>query len=228
MRALAIMALMAPGFAPMAAAAQEWTPPEGCEGFLTVQQRGCMMSNHYTCEGDPEGHQWRVDFIEDGPVFASRINEETEWVESLSLFSQTRTTLGETPDPANFTELLETGIDTYDFTTVDQDGIETRYRGADVLTGEEVEISGVPLQVMTYTAEVDGPEGRSRSEGVNYVSEEWRLFLPGTSTTIAEDGTAGEERDNTPVQLIQPGEPGFFADTPIYDCGVSDASFVQE
>ncbi len=208
-----------------AATAQQWTPPEGCTGFLTVQQRGCMLSNHYTCEGDAEGDQWRVDFVEEGPVFASRINYETEWVESLSLFSQTRTLLGERPDPASFTDLLETGIDTYDFTTVDQDGSETRYRGADVLTGEIVEIDDVPLRVMTYTAEVDGPEGRSRSEGINYVSEEWRLFLPGTTRSISDEGEAGPERDNTPVQIILPGEPGFFATAPIYDCGVSDAAW---
>ena len=213
--------------APMGAMAQEWTPPEGCTGFLTVQQRGCMLSNHYTCEGDPEGDQWRVDFIEDGPVFASRINDQTEWVESLSLFSQSRTTLGDRPDPANFDEMIETGIDTYDFTTVDQDGLETRYRGADVLTGEKQVIDDEEFLVMRYTAEVTGGEGNSRSEGINYVSERWRLFLPGTSTSIAEDGEAGPERDNTPVQIIEPGEPGFFALRPIYDCGVSDAAWSQ-
>ena len=213
--------------APTATMAQEWQPPEGCTGFLTVQQRGCMLSNHYTCEGDAEGDQWRVDFIEQGPVFASRINHQTEWVESLSLFSQTRTMLGDRLDPANFDEMIETGIDTYDFSTVDDDGTETRYRGADVLTGEVVEIDGEPLLVMRYTAEVSGPDGNSRSEGVNYVSEKWRFFLPGTSTSIGEDGEAGPERDNTPVQLIKPGEPGFFAMRPIYDCGVSDAVWAE-
>lgn len=222
MKRLILAALIA---APAGASAQEWAPPEGCTGFLTVQQRGCMLSNHYICEGDPEGDQWRVDFIEDGPVFASRINDQTEWVESLSLFSQSRTTLGDRPDPANFDEMIETGIDTYDFTTVDSDGSETRYRGADVLTGEVVDIDGEELLVMRYTAEVTGPDGESRSEGVNYVSEKWRLFLPGTSVSIGEDGEAGPERDNTPVQLIEPGEPGFFAFRPIYDCGVSDAAF---
>ena len=207
------------------ALAQSWTPPEGCEGFLTVQQRGCMLSNHYVCEGDPEGDQWRVDFIEGGPVFASRINFETEWVESLSLFSQTRTTLGERPDPASLTELLDTGIDTYDFTTVTQDGEETRWRGADVLTGERVEISGHELLVMTYTSQSDDAEGTSMNRGVNYVSEEWRMFLPGVSSSVLEDGTTGPERDNTPVQIIEPGEPGFFAAAPIYDCGVQDTEW---
>ncbi|KAA9006687.1 hypothetical protein [Histidinibacterium aquaticum] len=212
-------------------AAQTWTPPEGCTGFLTVQQRGCMMSNHYTCEGDPEGHQWRVDFVEQGPVFASRINSETEWVESLGLVTGTRSVLEEDPeDPASLTELLESGIDTYDFVTItetlDEEGSEeTRYRGADVLTGETVEIDGHELLAMTYTTEVK-EEGAdwTRQEGTNYVMEDERLFLPGTSAQVNEDGTMGPERDNRPVQIIEPGEEGFFASEPIYDCGVQDIS----
>lgn len=220
--ALPLLCLAAP------AAAQTFTPPEGCEGYLTVQQRGCVVSNHYVCEADPEGHQWRVDFVEMGPVFASLIDSETQWVRSISLISQRVTTLKETPDPASLTELLETGIDTYDFTTVTEEGEETRWRGADVLTGETEVIDGVELLVMEYTSESDDAEGRSRNEGVNYVSEEWRLFLPGTSVSFDEEGEPQPERDNTPVLFIEPGEPGFFASRPIYDCGVSDAAFAIE
>jgi len=207
-------------------AAQTWTPPEGCEGFLTVQQRGCMLSNHYVCEGDPEGDQWRVDFVEQGPIFASRINYETEWVESLGLITQTQTLLGEDPeDRASLTELLDTGVDTYDFTTITNGEEVTRYRGADVLTGESIEIDGHELLVMEYTTEVDEPEGgRSRQEGINYVSAEFRLFLPGATASLNPDGSVANERDNSPVALIEPGEPGFFTTAPIYDCGVQDIS----
>ncbi len=205
-------------------AAQTFEPPEGCEGFLTVQQRGCMLSNHYVCEQDPEGHQWRVDFAEAGPIFASRINSETEWVESIGLITRTRTLLEADPeDPASLTELLETGIDTYDFVTVTNEDERTRYRGADVLTGEAIEIDGHELLVMEYTTEVDEADGtRARQEGINYVSAEYRMFLPGTSAVQNEDGSMGPVRDNTPVQLITPGQEGFFATAPIYDCGVQD------
>ncbi|EAR52869.1 hypothetical protein OG2516_10416 [Oceanicola granulosus HTCC2516] len=226
---LALLALTAAAPA-VAQETRQWQPPEGCTGFLTVQQRGCMMSNHYTCEGDAEGDQWRVDFVEQGPVFASRINYETEWVESLGLVSRVRSTLGDDPeDPASLTELLETGVDTYDFTTVTDEGEVTRYRGADMLQGETIEIDGHELEVMTYTTEVEDADGmRTRQEGVNYVSREHRLFLPGTSRTLDVDGEVLNERDNSPMKLITPGEPGFFASSPIYDCGVQDISWGSE
>lgn len=207
------------------ATAQEWQLPEGCTGYLTIQQRGCVVSNHYTCEADPEGHQWRVDFMEMGPVFASQIDQETQWLQSLSLFSGSVSALKSNPeDQASLDELLDTGIDTYDFTTVDSDGSETRWRGADVLTGDTITIDDEELLVMTYTSESDTSEGRFRNEGVNYVAPQWRLFLPGTSTTTGPDG-ALPESDNTPVAFIFPGEPGFFSQNPIYDCGVQDTSF---
>ncbi|QQA42886.1 hypothetical protein [Pelagovum pacificum] len=226
MRRLTI-ALALAAAAPVApVAAQSWEPPPGCEGFLTVQQRGCMLSNHYTCEEDPDGDQWRVDFTEQGPVFASRINYETEWVESLGLVTRTRTVLGDDPeDPASLTTLLEEGIDTYDFTTVTNEEEVTHYAGADVLTGETVNIDGHELAVITYQTEVEGPEGVSRQEGTNYVDIENRMFLPGTTAMRNEDGTMGPERDNTPMKIIEPGEPGFFASSPIYDCGVQDISW---
>lgn len=38
--------------AALPAEAGSFTPPEGCETFLTVQARGCRVSNHYRCEAD--------------------------------------------------------------------------------------------------------------------------------------------------------------------------------
>ncbi len=222
----AISALWAGTMSVASVSAQTYQLPEGCAGYLTIQQRGCVVSNHYTCEADPTGHQWRVDFMENGPVFGSLIDGDTQWLQSLSLFSGQITELqADPPDPASLDELLETGIDTYDFTTISPDGAATRWRGADVLTGETVVIDGQELLLMTYTSESDTPDGRFRNEGVNYVAPQWRLFLPGISKSFTSDGDALPESDNTPVSFIFPGEPGFFSQNPIYDCGVQDTSF---
>ena len=31
------------------------SPPPGCTGWLTVQSRGCRVSNHYRCDADGSG-----------------------------------------------------------------------------------------------------------------------------------------------------------------------------
>lgn len=64
------------------ALAGSFTPPEGCTTFLTVQSRGCYVANYYRCEADTPGDQWRADFDQQGPFYLSRINSETQWVES--------------------------------------------------------------------------------------------------------------------------------------------------
>ncbi|MBL9054404.1 MAG: hypothetical protein JNN02_11810, partial [Tabrizicola sp.] len=48
-----------------------WTPPDGCEAYVTVQSRGCIVSHHYRCEGYPAGDQWRVDMGQEGALFYS-------------------------------------------------------------------------------------------------------------------------------------------------------------
>jgi hypothetical protein len=62
------------------------SPPEGCTTFMTVQARGCRVSNHYRCEADQQGDQWRADFDQEGIYFVSRIDAEAQWVESFDLF----------------------------------------------------------------------------------------------------------------------------------------------
>lgn len=224
MRPFALFVCLLPG----SLAAQGFDLPEGCEGFLTVQQRGCTLSNHYICEQDTEGDQWRIDFGPNGPVYAARINYETEWVESYSLGTGDRRELAPDPaDPANFTEMMETGVDTYDFITSSDSGQRRQWSGSDRLRGVTEDIDGITLEVMDYETRVSNPDTGEQiyvSVGVNYVSTEWRLFLPGESTTFFPDGEQ-VERDNTPVDFIFPGETGFFSTVPLYDCGADTVSY---
>ena len=200
------------------AAAGTFAPPPGCTGYLTVQAKTCKVSNHFTCAGDPEGHQWRVDFGPAGPYFASRIDREAQWVQSIELGEGTsRWLVDNPPDPQSFTALLQTGIDTFDFRLRGPRG-ETVVRGFDRLTGRTVVIDGVTL---TETA-FEYHETRADStpvvsaRGNEYLHPEWRIFLAGPSEADRGDGYA--PFDASPVQFRFPGQPGFLSDTPLFGC----------
>jgi hypothetical protein len=196
-----------------------FNPPEGCTGFLTVQSRGCRVSNHYTCEKDAPGDQWRADFDQDGVFFVSRIDSEAQWVETFELFPSVRQTLDAgAEDPASFSELLETGADSFDFRLSKDNGARTHVTGYDRLTGKRVVIDGVPLQVTEFEFTETGPDGAviHKSHGNEYVSEKWRLFFSGPTQWDNGDGPFGV--DSSPVEFATPGAPGFFATEPKYDC----------
>jgi hypothetical protein len=194
-------------------------PPPGCTGWLTVQSRGCRVSNHYRCEADAPGDQWRADFDQEGIFFVSRIDRETQWVESFDLFPTVRQTLDPNPpDPASFTELLATGTDTFEFGLSDDTGARSTVRGFDTLTGRSVTIDGITLQETQFEyaeTALDGTPLRS-AKGIEYIHPDWRMFLSGISEWQTPDGPVPV--DGTPRQFIFPGEPGFFATEPIFDC----------
>ncbi len=215
MKALALVLLTA---AP--AAAGTFAPPEGCKAYLTVQMRGCLVSEFYTCEKDTPGDQWRADYGANGPFYLSRINKQTEWVESYELDPPMKELLDPNPkDRANFDELLSSGLDTFDFGLTKADGTKSHVKGFDKLTGEQVVIDGVTLKRSEYeytqTAE-DGTVLR-HSKGHEYVSEKWRTFFSGISQWEMEDGS-WVPSDNSPVKFIEPGEPGFGNTVPLFEC----------
>ncbi len=206
----------------------EFPVPDGCSAYMSVQQRSCLVTHYYTCDADPKGHQWRADVGVDGPFFLSQIDFETQWVLSLDLGAGTRETLVSNPaDPASFTELSTTGLDTFDFTIVADNGDETRVVGFDRMTGKEVMIDGVALQeVENQVTLTDAKTGEMKwsAVGQEYISLEHRLFLSGIGTYTLPDG-AESSSDDRPIEFSFPGDPGFLADGPIYDCNVQDAAF---
>jgi hypothetical protein len=199
------------------ALAGTWSAPQGCEAFMTVQAKACRVSHYYTCQGDNPGDQWRVDMDQEGPFFYSRINSEGEWVESLDA---TRQVLDPAPvDRASFSELMASGIDTWDFTLSKDDGTGSRAAGYDRLTGKSVVIDGISLQqteVEFTEYDRDGTVLR-KSRGNEYVNPDWRLFFAGPGETDLGDGQ-WLPIDGSPVEFIFPGEPGYLATQPIYDC----------
>jgi hypothetical protein len=215
MRKLLIIACLTTPAAP--ALAGNWTAPEGCEAFMTVQSKACRVSHYYRCSANAPGDQWRVDMDQEGPYFYSRIDHEAQWVESYDPVKQV---LDPAPaDAASFSELLSSGIDTWDFTLSKVDGSGSRASGYDRLTGKTVVIDGITLS----QTEVDFTEYdlagniTRRSRGTEYLHPDWRMFFAGPGETDLGDGQ-WLPIDGSPVEFIFPGEEGFLASQPKYDC----------
>ena len=217
MRQLLIVAALLP--AP--ALAGSFSAPEGCATFMTVQARQCRVSNHYKCSADTPGDQWRADFDQQGPFFLSRINREAEWVESFDLGdTAVRQTLDpDASDPASFTELLSTGTDTFAFNLSRDNGEQTRVNGFDTLTGRSFTIDGVTLAETQFEFTETDQDGAvlRQSRGNEYVQPEMRLFFSGPSEWRGPDGEF-LPMDGSPVKFLFPGDPGFAATEPLFDC----------
>ena len=202
-----------------------FTAPEGCTANLTVQSRGCSVSHFYTCEADPKGNQWRADFGYDGQNYLSMIDSETQWVESYDIAmdgsgSRVRETLDANPrDPASMTELVTSGIDTFDFNLTKETGEQTHIVGFDKLTGKVAEIDGVTLRETEYEYTQTDADGKvlRHSKGREYISEEFRSFFSGHSEWQAEDGT-WFPIEGAPISFMRPDERGFGSTTPLFEC----------
>lgn len=208
------------------ALAGTWTPPEGCEAFMTVQAKQCRVSHYYRCAADALGDQWRVDMDQNGVYFSSRIDSEAQWVESYDPVLQT---LAPAPaDPASFSELLATGIDTWDFGLTKEDGTGSRAVGYDRLTGQSVVIDGIALSEteVEYTEYDLAGNVTRRSRGNEYLHPEWRMFFAGPGESDLGDGQ-WLPGDGSPMQFIFPGEPGFLSTDPIFDCDALTAGLPQ-
>jgi len=231
--ALSLAALTAPGvasavlsvaaFAPLPAGATTadapFKLPAGCEAYVTVQYKLCTVSHHYTCEGDPEGLQHRVDVDDEGPNFVGTIDAETQWIESYDIRLDIVDRLDPDPaDPASFTELTRSGRDDFDFSTTSNFGETVIYQGRDKLTGETVIIDDVPLLRTETFARALREDGSLvwESQGNEYIHLEWRLFLAGQAATRTPEQSF--QRDDAPVTFHFPGEEGFLASSPLFNC----------
>lgn len=196
-----------------------FSPPAGCAGTLTIQNRGCLVTHVWQCEADDPGLQWVALFTEAGPFQVKQVDAEFQWLTTFYLMpARTEVMEVPAPDPESLTELFETGYDTYDFTTVAEGfGGSRRFTGFDRITGR-TEIDGEPLRTTEYGYEVRLADGTvvSRREGRQYVSERHRIFILGQSWEVDAEDAATDFR---PVEFIYPGEPGFLAARPIYGCG---------
>lgn len=210
------------GLLPFAATAQTFSVPEGCTGVVTVQQRGCLLVNVWQCAADPEGDKWIALFTENGPFSIQHVDREFQWLESFKA-SGNESLILPAPDPSSMTELLENGIDTFEFVIQKESGTE-RNVGFDALTGVEIEIDGEPLLQTEFegrTLAEDGTEIDNGS-GNQLVSVKHRMFFYGESPAGPD---SDELIDLSPVEFIYPDEPGFFASKPKFECGVIESKY---
>lgn len=203
-------------------AQQSFGAPEGCEAVLTVQNKGCVMTNVWRCEADDPGDQWIALLTQAGVFSVQKVDAEFQWVEAYKVTGNERL-ITPAEDPASLTELFEAQIDTWDFTLQTDDGTE-RNVGYDLLTGETTEIDGEILLNTEYQGRTIDGEGNEidASSGRQYVSEKHRLFFFGESW---QADSPDQVTDMSPVEFIYPGEPGFFSDRPKYECNVIESGY---
>lgn len=217
--ALAILCVL-----PGAVWAGSFSPPKGCTGYVTVQMRSCLVSNYYRCAFDNSGDQRYVEFDEEGLSSFGKVDAEYQWLEVWNASLEEVEYLGGSEDPAEFSALLSTGSDAYDFTMESESGVLIRYSGLDSLTGRSVEIDGVTLEETSFDMleTYDGGGSAWRGQGRDYIHRDWRIFLAGKGVWSSEGDSV--EYDYTPVTFTFPGEEGFFTTDPRYDCGATMAS----
>ena len=225
--AVALTLLAAPAFAQ--SGPNTFTLPPGCEGYLTVQTKSCSVEHNFICADDPEGWKQRVSLDERGITYIGAVNAEAEWVQSFHPLSGHSERLADNPaDPASFSELIATDSDTYDFTTLSDEIGVTRYVGADTLTGRTVTIDGVELEESTYDITAYDANGTEKwsSRGNEFINRDFGHFFAGTGTITTPDGSF--DKDDSPVEFIFPGEPGFLSANPKHGCGVTMSSYNGE
>lgn len=204
---------------------QTFSLPAGCTAYLTIQTESCSVDHIFTCEGDAEGTQRRASIGERGLSGLYQIDEETQWLESIDIFSEETERLSpDVADPASISELVETGIDTYDFTTESDEVGQSRYVGFDSLTGNTITVDGILLDETEYNITAYNADGEVEwsSKGNEYISQRFNMFLSGSSeVTFGEETFDIEDR---PVEFIFEGEPGFLSANPKYGCGVTESA----
>ena len=205
-----------------AAAQQGFAAPQGCEPLLTVQNKGCVMTNVWQCDADDPGDRWIALMTQAGVFSIQRVDAEFQWIEAYKVTGNQRL-LTPAPDPASLTELFANQIDTWDFTLETDTGTE-RNVGYDLLTGETTEIDGETLLNTEFQGRTLDGNGNEidASNGRQYVSEKHRLFFLGEAWPQDDPS---QVIDMSPVEFIYPGEPGFFADSPKFECNVIESGF---
>lgn len=209
--------------------AVDFSAPEGCEAFMTIQSRGCSVSLLWRCEARAERGVWEASFSPEGLGSVVSYDNDYQWLDAAYTWDNSREVFAPpATDPISVSELLATGLDTFDFNmhraTPDR-RYDIRVTGADRLTGETVTIDGFEMEEVETRLEIidDAGETEYASKGTQYYSRELGMFFLGPEEVTGADGVPSTY-DDRPIDIILPGEPGFGSTTPLYDCNLQDAA----
>lgn len=229
MKAIVAASLAAMLF-PLASQAQDIAPPAGCEAVLTVQSRECSVTNIFTCEGDSS--IWEATYSADGFDMLAQYSPDYIWLDIAYPWDGSRETFLEPAEDApSMDELAKSGVDTFRYTihrvAPDEDRLLTVI-GADRLTGRTEVIDGVTLAVVEAEIQIIDDTGTVEyaSKGTQFLDTERGFFFAGVDRVQEPDG-AETVYDNTPVDFILPGEPGFGANVPTRDCTAQEIRYEE-
>lgn len=190
----------------------------GCEGIITAQGRQCLVHHLITCEGLPEGHRWLHTIGPNGPVaYAVYDNQFDNPATIYPLSGRMVERLPNADDPLSLDELLETGLDSFSFEERDQTGAVSRVVGYDSLPGDTVTIDGRQLARTEFQYSKRSAAGEVTDDlgGYQYLDVELRVIWPGF---FDDKLNPDESVDLSPVDFFYPGEAGFLAQRPTYEC----------
>ena len=215
---------------PVPALAADFEPPKGCETFLTVQARQCSVLNLYRCDVANDGTFWEAMHSDMGLESVVTYAASYQWLDALYFWDNSREEyMPPAEDPIDLEALESDGVDTFRFTmrrTAPSEDREITAVGADILTGETIVIDGITLDIVQTELQILSADGtvEYHSRGFQYLDRDSGLFFLGPETVYDEAGE-GIEYDGSPIDFIHPGEPGFAATRPLYECDQQKAGF---
>lgn len=201
------------------AAAETYSPPNGCVLQATVRSKTCETRHISACAS-----QLVADIFKEDAFYGRKQFEHptlfTLFTHKSGLvighdYGEGAPRWGETVKPGDSFAYSRSVIRNFDASEAGDEGMETMR----VAPGEELTVAGRRFSVLPLEFEVIGADGDYRLVERAYVLENPRIPLGGSSQTFDGDGAIVGSNEGEPVSISLPGDPGFGVSTPPAHCG---------